>query len=73
LPQQTLKSELRLSLIRRVGVAIVIVNHITKMPTLLHEVLPSYTSMPVSMYSFLVFMVFSWFKVSLNLPVIGAR
>ena len=31
------------------GVAIVIVNHITKMPTLLHEVLPSYTSMPVEL------------------------
>ena len=31
------------------GVAIVIVNHTTKMPTLLHEVLPSYTSMPVEL------------------------
>jgi chemotaxis response regulator CheB len=31
------------------GVAIVIVNHITKMPTLLHEVLPRYTSMPVEL------------------------
>jgi two-component system chemotaxis response regulator CheB len=31
------------------GVAIVIVNHITKMPTLLHEVLPSYTKMPVEL------------------------
>lgn len=31
------------------GVAIVIVNHITKMPTMLHEVLPSYTSMPVEL------------------------
>jgi chemotaxis response regulator CheB len=31
------------------GVAIVIVNHITKMPTLLHEVLPSHTSMPVEL------------------------
>ncbi|MDO9107000.1 MAG: chemotaxis protein CheB [Methylovulum sp.] len=29
------------------GVAIVIVNHITKMPTMLHEILPRYTSMPV--------------------------
>ena len=31
------------------GVAIVIVNHITKMPTLLHEVLPSHTTMPVEL------------------------
>ena len=31
------------------GVAIVIVNHITMMPTLLHEVLPQYTSMPVNL------------------------
>jgi chemotaxis response regulator CheB len=31
------------------GVAIVIVNHITKMPTMLHEVLPSYTTMPVEL------------------------
>lgn len=31
------------------GVAIVIVNHITLMPTQLHEVLPSYTSMPVEL------------------------
>lgn len=31
------------------GVAIVIVNHITKMPTLLHEVLPSHTAMPVEL------------------------
>ncbi|WP_082879860.1 chemotaxis protein CheB [Methylomonas methanica] len=31
------------------GVAIVIVNHITIMPTQLHEVLPSYTSMPVEL------------------------
>lgn len=29
------------------GVAIVIVNHITMMPTRLHEVLPRFTSMPV--------------------------
>lgn len=31
------------------GVAIVIVNHITIMPTQLHEVLPRYTSMPVEL------------------------
>ncbi|MBK9574736.1 MAG: chemotaxis protein CheB [Rhodoferax sp.] len=31
------------------GVAIVIVNHITIMPTQLHEVLPSFTSMPVEL------------------------
>ena len=31
------------------GVAIVIVNHITIMPTQLHEVLPQYTSMPVEL------------------------
>lgn len=31
------------------GVAIVIVNHITMMPTMLHEVLPSYTAMPVEL------------------------
>jgi chemotaxis response regulator CheB len=31
------------------GVAIVIVNHITIMPTQLHRVLPSYTSMPVEL------------------------
>jgi two-component system, chemotaxis family, protein-glutamate methylesterase/glutaminase len=31
------------------GVAIVIVNHITIMPTQLHEVLPRYTSMPVDL------------------------
>lgn len=31
------------------GVAIVIVNHITLMPTQLHEVLPSYTRMPVEL------------------------
>ena len=32
-----------------IGVAIVIVNHITKLPTQLHEVLPRYTSMPVEL------------------------
>ena len=31
------------------GVAIVIVNHIRTMPTQLHEILPSYTSMPVDL------------------------
>ena len=31
------------------GVAIVIVNHITIMPTQLHEVLPSFTTMPVDL------------------------
>ena len=31
------------------GVAIVIVNHITQMPTRLHEILPHYTSMPVNL------------------------
>jgi two-component system chemotaxis response regulator CheB len=31
------------------GVAIVIVNHITKFPTRLHEILPSYTAMPVEL------------------------
>lgn len=31
------------------GVAIVIVNHITSVPTLLHEVLPRFTSMPVEL------------------------
>ena len=31
------------------GVAIVIVNHITKMPTQLHEVLPRFTVMPVEL------------------------
>jgi two-component system chemotaxis response regulator CheB len=31
------------------GVAIVIVNHITIMPTRLHEVLPAYTTMPVEL------------------------
>lgn len=31
------------------GVAIVIVNHITKTPTLLHKVLPHFTSMPVEL------------------------
>ncbi len=31
------------------GVAIVIVNHMRSMPTRLHEILPSYTSMPVDL------------------------
>jgi len=31
------------------GVAIVIVNHITTMPTMLHEILPGYTKMPVEL------------------------
>ena len=31
------------------GVAIVIVNHITRMPTRLHEVLPRFTTMPVDL------------------------
>ncbi len=31
------------------GVAIVIVNHMTKMPTQLHEILPRYTTMPVDL------------------------
>ena len=31
------------------GVAVVIVNHITMMPTRLHEVLPHFTSMPVEL------------------------
>jgi chemotaxis response regulator CheB len=31
------------------GVAIVIVNHIRTMPTLLHEILPNYTKMPVEL------------------------
>ena len=31
------------------GVAIVIVNHITKFPTLLHEILPNHTKMPVEL------------------------
>lgn len=31
------------------GVAIVIVNHIRNMPTLLHEILPKYTTMPVNL------------------------
>lgn len=31
------------------GVAVVIVNHITKTPTLLHEVLPRFTNMPVEL------------------------
>jgi chemotaxis response regulator CheB len=33
------------------GVAIVIVNHITTMPTLLHEVLPRFSKMPVELIS----------------------
>ena len=33
------------------GVAIVIVNHIRTMPTLLHEILPNYTNMPVELIS----------------------
>lgn len=33
------------------GVAIVIVNHITQLPTHLHEILPRYTSMPVQLIS----------------------
>jgi len=33
------------------GVAIVIVNHITLMPTQLHTILPTYTSMPVELIS----------------------
>ena len=33
------------------GVAIVIVNHITMMPTQLHEVLPRFTTMPVDLIS----------------------
>ncbi|MFA6903940.1 MAG: chemotaxis protein CheB, partial [Gallionellaceae bacterium] len=31
------------------GVAIVIVNHITNMPTRLHEILPRFTTMPVDL------------------------
>jgi chemotaxis response regulator CheB len=31
------------------GVAIVIVNHMRSMPTRLHEILPSYTRMPVDL------------------------
>jgi two-component system chemotaxis response regulator CheB len=31
------------------GVAIVIVNHVRSMPTLLHEILPRYTTMPVDL------------------------
>lgn len=31
------------------GVAIVIVNHITNMPTRLHEILPNFTTMPVEL------------------------
>ncbi|MDD2915188.1 MAG: chemotaxis protein CheB [Gallionella sp.] len=33
------------------GVAIVIVNHITSMPTHLHEILPRFTTMPVDLIS----------------------
>ena len=33
------------------GVAIVIVNHITRTPTLLHTILPNYTAMPVDLIS----------------------
>ena len=33
------------------GVAIVIVNHITLMPTQLHKILPAYTTMPVELIS----------------------
>jgi two-component system, chemotaxis family, protein-glutamate methylesterase/glutaminase len=32
-----------------IGVAIVIVNHMTSMPTMLHEVLPRFTKMPVEL------------------------
>ena len=31
------------------GVAIVIVNHVRTMPTLLHEILPKYTTMPITL------------------------
>ena len=31
------------------GVAIVIVNHVRTMPTLLHEILPKYTKMPINL------------------------
>ena len=31
------------------GIAIVIVNHVTTMPTMLHEILPRYTIMPVEL------------------------
>ena len=31
------------------GVAIIIVNHITKFPTLLHAILPRFTTMPVDL------------------------
>lgn len=31
------------------GVAVVIVNHITTMPTMLHEILPAHTNMPVEL------------------------
>jgi chemotaxis response regulator CheB len=33
------------------GVAIVIVNHLTQVPTQLHEILPRFTSMPVELIS----------------------
>ncbi|MDP1533570.1 MAG: chemotaxis protein CheB, partial [Rubrivivax sp.] len=33
------------------GVAVVIVNHITRFPTQLHTILPKYTSMPVELIS----------------------
>jgi chemotaxis response regulator CheB len=33
------------------GVAIVIVNHLTLVPTQLHEILPHFTSMPVELDS----------------------
>ena len=42
------------------GVAIVIVNHITKMPTRLHEVLPRFTTMPVDL-------------IADNLPIVPNR
>jgi chemotaxis response regulator CheB len=32
-----------------VGVAVVIVSHVRKVPTLLHEILPRYTKMPVEL------------------------
>jgi len=32
-----------------ISVAVVIVNHITTMPTMLHEILPTYTKMPVEL------------------------
>ena len=31
------------------GIAIVIVNHVRTMPTLLHEILPKYTTMPITL------------------------